>query len=253
MPQAVAQLPVIDIGPLVALPGLFLYDRNLLSLLLAVLDLLLDDRYYVGMNMEVIVQVLGHEVVDECPDSRSVLQSHCPVRLLHLLFPGIDAAELHLGLRLEVRFLNLNADRADYAHAAVLRGVVFLEEFFQGLGNRLPVGREMGASVAGVLAVDKRADVFAVGVAVGENYLNVIAFQMDRRVERSLADVFVHEVQQTVFGLVWGAVENKCKTLLEVRIVLDHSLDKVEIEAVLAEHHLVREEFYECAVLLLRL
>ena len=111
----------------------------------------------------------------------------------------------------------------------------------------------MGSAVPGILSVDEGVDVFSVGVAVGEHYLDVLTFQMDRRVERSLADVFVHEVQQTVFGLVRSAVKNKCKTLLEVRIVLDHRFDKVEIEAVLAEHHLVREEFYECAVLLLRL
>ena len=64
MIAAVAQFPVVDIGPLVLLAGLLLNARNFLTLLLVGLDLLFDYRHYLLVDAQVIVQSLGYEVVD---------------------------------------------------------------------------------------------------------------------------------------------------------------------------------------------
>ena len=247
---AVAELAVVDVRLLVALAGLLLDSRDLFALLLAGLDLLLYDGDDVRIHMEVVVQVLGHEVVDERPDGGTVLDAHRAVRLLHLLFPGVHRTELHLGLRLEVGLLYLHADGSDDAHAAVLWGVVLLEEFLERLGHGLAVGGEVGASVPCVLAVDEGTDVLAVGVAVGDDYLYVVALQVDGRIQRSLAEVLVHEVEEAVLGLVRGAVEHEREAPLQVGVVADHRLHVVHMVLVLAEHHRVRSEFHERAVLL---
>ena len=76
--------------------------------------------------------------------------------------------------------------------------VVFLEEVFESLGYGFAVGGEVGASVPGVLAIDKRSNIFAVRIAVAENYLDVFSFEVDRRIERFLAEVFVDQVEQSV-------------------------------------------------------
>ncbi len=74
---------------------------------------------------------------------------------------------------------------------------------------------------------------------------------MDGRVERVVAEeVFVDEVQQAVLGLVRRAVEREGQAFLQVGVVLDHRLDEVHVEGVLAEHHGVRGEGHERAVFL---
>ena len=109
----------------------------------------------------------------------------------------------------------------------------------------------MGSSVPGVLTVDEGVYVFPVGIAVGKDYFYVLTLQMYRWVERSLAEIFCDEVQQTVFGLVGTAVQNYSESLFEIGVVLHHGFHIVQVEGVLAEHLLVREEFDQGAVLLL--
>ena len=91
--------------------------------------------------------------------------------------------------------------------------------------------------------------VFPVCIAVGKYDFYVFSFQMDGRVERSLAEILSDEVEQTVFGLVGTAVQNYSESLFEVGVVLNHRLYIVHIEGVLTEHLLVREELYKGSVL----
>ena len=142
--------------------------------------------------------------------------------VLFLLFPHVCGAELGLGLGLEGWLLYLDAYCAHNSLAAVLGGVVFLEEFLESLCYSLAVGCEVGASVAGVLAIDEGGYILAVGVAVGENNLYVFAFQMDRGVEGLLGKVLVHQVKESVGRLVQIAVEVQGKAFLQVGVVLYH-------------------------------
>ena len=61
----VAEFLVVDIGLLVPLTGLFLDARDLLTLRLGLLDLILNNRHKVQMDSEIVVQVACHEVIDK--------------------------------------------------------------------------------------------------------------------------------------------------------------------------------------------
>ena len=73
MVAAVTQLAVVDIGPLVALAGLFLHPGDLLALCLGLLDLVLEDGDYVAVDAEIVVQFAGHEVIDIGTDCRAAV------------------------------------------------------------------------------------------------------------------------------------------------------------------------------------
>ena len=108
----------------------------------------------------------------------------------------------------------------------------------------------MGAAVAGVLAVDERGDVLAIGIAVAEDYLDVVAFEVDGRIERLFAEVVVDEVQKAVLRAEGNSVEHERKAFLEVGVVLDHRLHIVHVEGEVSEHLLVWQERNQGAVLL---
>ena len=79
-----------------------------------------------------------------------------------------------------MRLLNLDADGPHDALTDVLRGIVFLEEFLEGLYDSFPECRKVSSAVTGVLTVDKRENVLPVTVTVGEDNFYVLAFQMNR-------------------------------------------------------------------------
>ena len=250
MDTAVAELAVIDVGLLVALARLFLDAGNLLSLRLGGLDLLLDDRDDIQVHVEIVVEVLGDEVVDEAPDGRSAVDGRGAVVVFDLLLPHVGGAELGLGLAFEDRFLDLDGDGADDALADVLGLVILLEEVLERLGDGLAVGGQVGPAVAGVLAVDEGGDVLAVAVAVGQDDLDVLALDVDERVERRLGHVLGDEVQEAVLALVRNAVQDEGQALLQVGVVLDHGLDELHVEGIALEHLFVGGEADQRAVLL---
>ena len=155
-----------------------------------------------------------------------------------------------VGPRSVDRFLDLDGDGAHHALAHVLGLVVLLEEILEGLGDGLAVGREMGAAVAGVLAVDERGDVLAVAAAVGKDDLDVRTFDVDERVERLFGHVLGDEVQEAVFALIGNPVQDEGETFLEVGIVLHHRFHDVHVEGIAFEHLVVGGEADEGAVLL---
>ena len=257
MEAAVAELLVIDIGLLVLFPCLFLDAGDILPFFLGVLDFFLNDRNDILVFVEVVVKVSGYKVIDKSPDSRAPVDFDRSVCAFHrvsvlvalLLLPHVCGTEFGLGLAFELRFLDEDAYGSDDALTAVLRLVVFLEEILECLCDSLPVCCEVGASVACILAVDKRVDVLAVAVAVGEDYFNVFSLEVNRRIFRLLRHPFIDKVQQTVVRFVGGSVQDKCKTSLEIGVVLYHCLDEVHVEGVVAEHLRVRRELHERAVL----
>ena len=257
MEAAVAQLAVIDIRLLVSFPGLLLDPGDFLALRLGLLDFVLDDRNNVLVDSKVVVQIFGDEVIDVRSDGWPSVDLYGAIRILHLLavpvrlllFPHIGGTELGLRLTLEVRLLNLYADRSYYALTAVLRSVVLLEEILECLGDGLTESGQMGSSVTGVLAVYERRDVLAVGVAVGQDDLDVLAHKMDRSIARGLGKIVVHKVQKAVLGLVGDSVQDYRQTFLQVGVVLDHRLHIVHMELKASEHCTVRGEHDKCTVL----
>ena len=84
---------------------------------------------------------------------------------------------------------------------------------------------------------------------MGEDDLDVRAFDVDERVERLLGHVLGDEVQQAVLAFVRYAVQDEGESFLEVGIVLHHRLHDVHVEGVTFEHLLVGDEPDEGAVL----
>ena len=203
------------------------------------------------MDAEIVVEIFGHEIVDVRTDSGTDVGLEAAVLVVNLLLPHIVGPQLGLGLTFEVRLLNLDADGSHYALTAVCRFVIFLEELLEGLGYGFAVGCQMGTSVTGVLTVHEGRNVLAVGVAVAEHDFDVLTFEVNGWIEGFLAQVFVHQVKKAVFRFVGNAVEDQREAFLEVGVVLDHSLDIVEIEGEVVEHHRVRGEPDQRAVLLL--
>ena len=132
---------------------------------------------------------------------------------------------------------------------AVLRSVVLLEEILECLGDGLTESGQMGSSVTGVLSVYERRDVLAVGVAVCQDDLDVLAHKMDRSIARGLGKIVVHKVQKAVLGLVGDSVQDYRQTFLQVGVVLDHRLHIVHMELKASEHCTVRGEHDKCTVL----
>ena len=95
------------------------------------------------MDGEVVVQVLGDEVIDKAPDGRADVGGQDSVLSFDLLLPHVVGSEFGLCLTFEVRFLNLDADGTHDALAAVSRLVVLLEEILEGLGDGLAVCGQM--------------------------------------------------------------------------------------------------------------
>ena len=111
----------------------------------------------------------------------------------------------------------------------------------------------MGSSVPGVLAVHEGGYVLAVALAVGEHYLYVLSYEVDGLVAGSLGQGIVHQVQESVLGFIDRTVQVEAQSLLEIGVVLDHSLHILQIVVVVHEHKLIRGEAHQGAVLLLRL
>ena len=202
------------------------------------------------MYSQVVVEVLGYEIVDVGPDGGADLGVEHSVLVGLLPLPHIVGAELGLGLAFEVGLLYLYADGPDYALAAVGRLVVLLEEVFEGLGYGLPEGREMGASVAGVLPVDEGGDVLAVGIAVADDHLYVLAFEMDGRVQRRFRKIVVDKVEESVLRPEAAAVEGERETFLQIGVVLHHGLRVLVLEGVFSEYQAVGHEADQRPVLL---
>ena len=106
----------------------------------------------------------------------------------------------------------------------------------------------MGSAVSGVLAVDKRVVFLAALVGMGYGHFDVIALEMDGRVERIGGHCVAQEVEQTVTRDVALAVEHHGKAGIEVGVVLDQRHYELIAVGIVAEYACVRSEAHECAV-----
>ena len=97
----------------------------------------------------------------------------------------------------------------------------------------------MGASQGGVLAVDEGVVGFAVPAAVGDHHFDVLAPQVDGRVERFLGEVVVEQVEQTVLREKGLAVELHRQPRIEVGVAAEHGFHELVVVGVVAEYLLV--------------
>ena len=109
----------------------------------------------------------------------------------------------------------------------------------------------MGTAVRCVLAVHKREIGLAVVPGVGECNLYLVAAEIDNIVLNVLADLALQKVVQSFVGIEGLLVEGECEPLVQVGVVPQPLLHKVEVEGIFPEKLFVRHKFDEHAVPLL--
>lgn len=236
MDAAVEELAVVEAYFLGLLAGALGNAGHGLALALAVLNGLEDDGGGVRLAVEIVVELRLDEVADELGHRRAV-GTH------------IARAEFGLGLALEHRFLYLHGDGCHHAVADV--GILKLglaEKLLDGAADSLLEGCEVGAALGGVLAVDKRVKLLAILPGVGYHHLDVVALQVDYRIEGLVGHRVLEEVFETAARVVAFAVEDDGEAGVEEGVVLDQGDDELLAVAVVAEDGGVGGEGYERAV-----
>ena len=147
----------------------------------------------------------------------------------------VGIAQLVFGLRLKNRLLDLDGDDAKgpIAHIDAVEGflVKLVDTFEHALAERALVG----AAVGRVLAVDKGAVGLAVAIDVREGKFEVLALVVSGRVEDRTAGLAFEQVEQSLFGLEFLAVEIQAQAPVEAGIVPQPTLDELVVEGVFAK------------------
>ena len=102
-----------------------------------------------------------------------------------------------------------------------------------------------------VLTIDKRVVALAITRAVSDNHVDILTRKVDRRIQRILREVVVHEVQKTILRHVLLTIEDNLQAEVKVCIVTHQLLDIVHIVAVLAENLLIDAEADKGTILLI--
>ena len=187
------------------------------------------------MLVQIVVE-LGLQKIDDEVAHRRPVGSH------------ILRSELRLGLRLEHRLLDLDADRRDDRRADVRRIEILAVELLDRLGDRLPERGLMRPALRRVLSVDERIVRLAVAVPVRDRHLDVGPRQVNRRIERLLAQILVEQIQQAVARHEGLPVDADRQPGVQVGVVADHRLDVLHVVGVLAEYAPVGHERHARAV-----
>lgn len=188
--------------------------------------------------MQVVIELFFQKITDEFVDGRSV-GSH------------VARAEFGFGLGLEYGFFHLDADSRHHAVANVGIFEVFGVKFFDGTRDGFFECREMRPPKYGVLPVDERIKFFSILVVVGDNDLDVVAFEMYHRVERRSGHLFVEQVDESVFGRIAHAVVDKRETRIEVGIIFDEGYDEFFSIFVIDKNRIVGLEAHPRSVTLI--
>ena len=227
---AVSQLTVVHRNLLGRLAGLLLYARYGLALLLVLDDLLLQHLRRLWMLVQVVVQIHRKEI------THKLLHRHPRRNLLR--------AKTYLRLRLEHRVVHTDRYGRYDRRADIRRIVILMIKLLDNLGYRSTEGRLMRSSLRGILSVDERIVALAISRTVCYYHLYILTRQMDRRIERLLRQVVVHQIEQAVLRDIFAAVERDLEAEVQIGVVAHHLLHEVHVVGVLAEDLLVYTEAY---------
>ena len=109
-------------------------------------------------------------------------------KVAHIFINGITIwrhnrrTQLNLCLTLEDRFFHIDGNGCDdtCTDVAIL---VFTKKLLDGSCDMLLKGTLMGTTLCGVLAIDERVIFLAILVGMCKGYLDIVALQMDNRIE----------------------------------------------------------------------
>ena len=227
----------MQVGLLGPLPGQLGHPGHGLALFLALLYLLKHGVGHVGVLVQVVVHLGLHEVAHILVYAHPAARRHG------------ERTELYLCLALKHGLLDVDGygGHEPVAYVGVLE--VLAVELLDGAGNVLLERALVGASLRGVLSIDKRVVLLAILVGVGEGNLDVLARQVYDGVYAVGGHGVVEQVLEAVPAEYAAAIVHYCQPGVQVCVVAEHRLHNVGVEGVAREQCGVRLEEYVRAVL----
>ena len=212
---AITQLLIVQLGLAGVLTRSLLHAADLLALLLVRLDFLKERLRRIGVLVQMIVQLRGHEVDDRA--------AQIPPTRFHR-----RTAQLGFGLRFKDRLLNLHAHRRDDTSAHVGWFELLLEELATLRHDRLAESSQVRAALSRVLPVHKAVALLTIAARMGEGHLHIRALQVNDRVLRSLRELVIEQVQQAVLAAELLSVQLERQARIEPRIEAQHLPHEVQ-------------------------
>ena len=157
-------------------------------------------------------------------------------------------AEFVFGLGFEHGIFEADGDGANHAFADVVAFVAFFGVFVDGFEHAFAEGAEVGAAVAGVLAVDEGEVGFVVAGAVGEGDFEHFVAVVKGAVEGFVFGFFFDEVEEAAGGDEFLAIVDEGETGVEVGIEAEAAGDEFFADGEVAEDFVVGNEVDEGAV-----
>ena len=194
---AIAEFLIVEVRFLGSLPGKFRNAGNRFAFFLRILDFTQKDIGCFKILMEIIIEFFLNKVVDELRDRRTIR-------------PHILRAKLRLRLTFKHRFFDFDTDSRNDTGTYIGIFKAFVEVFLDDTTHSFLESREVRTALRCELTIDKRVIFLAVLVAMGDDDLNVFAFQMDNRIERLGSHVLIQEVFQSFAGIKpLSVIENR--------------------------------------------
>ena len=198
--------------------------------------------------MQKIVNFLLYEITHKLVHTHTAQLVRVAVAVL--VGRHIGRAEFYLGLTLERRLNDVDGDGCHNAAANVREFKILLIKILYCARKMLTQSTLVRSALRGVLTIDKRIIILAVLVDMGEGDFNVVAFQVDNRIERLFAVALLQQIEQAVARHKLLTVENKRQTCVQIGVVAQHCLNVVGVEVVGTKHRLVGRELHLGAVAL---
>src|SRR5574344_2080707 len=100
-------------------------------------------------------------------------------------------------------------------------------------------GTLMSTALGGMLTVDKRVILLAILVGVGEGNLDVLALEVDDRIETVTRHRVVEKIFESVATKDAPSVIHDGKPRVEISVVAEHGLDNVVMEGVVEKQRVI--------------
>ena len=196
-----------------------------LTLTFRLLDFALDDLGNILMDVQVVIDLLFDEVT-------YIFINGIPIG------SHLRRAQLDLRLTLKDWFFHIDSDGSNDTRTDVAI-LVFTKELLDGLGDMLLESTLMGTTLRGMLAIDERVVLLTILVRVRESHLDILALQVDDRIERVVGHAVLQQVLQSVTAEDAATIIHNGQTSIQVGIVTQHILHDVVVERILFEQCIV--------------
>ena len=174
----------MQIGLLGTIASQFCDASHCLALAFRLLNFVLDDFSDILMDMQVVVDLLFDKVAYIFINGITIWGHH-------------RRTQLDFRLTLEYWFFHIDGDSSNNTCTDVAI-LVFAKELLDGLGDMFLKGTLMGTTLCGMLTIDERVVFLAILVGMCKGYLDIVALQMDNRIEGVVGHAVLQQVLQTM-------------------------------------------------------